>query len=91
MNHENELLTVGQTAVINGWLADYSPAESFDPETCVLFDTISIIKELGNMCDFDLNALSDYLASLSYRYHYVSKDGVGGWIFRLNSPMTDGN
>lgn len=91
MNRENEFLTVGQTAVINGWLADYSPAESFDPETCVLSDTISIVNELGNMCNFDLNALSDYLASLGYRYHNISTDGIGGWILRLNSPAPAAN
>lgn len=79
---EKEILTPGQKAVIDGYLQRYEPTDSFDAETCMLFDTRTIIDELSLMCDFDQNSLADYLASLGYKFHIVSDDGISGWILK---------
>ncbi|MDE5850869.1 MAG: hypothetical protein K2H38_12070 [Muribaculaceae bacterium] len=78
---EKEILTPGQKAVIDGYLEAHKPGESFEQNRCLLFSTQEIIDELAPMCDFDLNTLSDYLASIGYRYHYDNNNGIHGWIF----------
>lgn len=82
MNMEKEILTPGQKTVIDGYLQHYEPTDSFDAETCMLFDTRTIIDDLSQMCDFDQNSLADYLASLGYKFHIVSDDGISGWILK---------
>ncbi len=84
---EKEILTVGQKAVIDGYLQRYEPTETYDEETCTIFETTAIIDDLSQMCDFDRNSLADYLASLGYRFHLVTdKDslfyGISGWILK---------
>lgn len=69
---ENEILTPGQKAVIDGYLQRYEPTETFEEDSCTILETSAIIDEISNMCDFDRNTLADYLASIGYRFHIVS-------------------
>lgn len=86
---ENLKLTIGQIEVINGYLAEYEPAEVYDPETCYLYDTDTIIMEVTNMADFDPNELSDYLATIGYRTAFIHKDAVYGWILKKKNNIKD--
>lgn len=88
---EKEILTVGQKAVIDGYLQNYEPTETYDEATCTLMDTSTIINELSPMCDFDQNALTDYLASIGYRFNIISDQdsllvGIFGWILKKKQP-----
>ena len=49
----------------------------------MLFDTRTIIDDLSQMCDYDQNTLADYIATLEYRFHFVTSDGISGWIFKV--------
>lgn len=86
MKMEKEILTPGQKAVIDGFLKKFEPTEIYDPETCMLYDTQTIIDELSPMCDFDKNTLADYLASIGCHYHIIPDDevlaGISGWILK---------
>lgn len=75
-------LTAGQKAVVDAYLANYRPAEEFNPDTDVLVDTQQLIYETGGMCNFDENMLCDYLAEKGYRAHFEADDAVYGWILR---------
>ncbi len=80
---EKEILTPGQKTVIDGYLQRYEPSETYDDETCILTDTQTIISELSPMCDFDLNSLADYIASLGYKFHTEQQDCISGWILKI--------
>ena len=83
---EKEILTPGQKAVIDGFLKKLEPTDNYNPETCMLYDTQTIVDELSPMCDFDKNILADYLASIGCRYHIIPDDdalaGLSGWILK---------
>ena len=82
---EKEILTPGQKAVIDGYLKDRKPGDSYEQEDCLLVSTQKVIDSLGSMCDFDLNTLTDYLASIGYKYHYDSLNDIHGWIFKFSN------
>lgn len=82
MKMEKEILTPGQKAVIDGYLQNYEPSETYDSETCMLIDTRTIIDDLTQMCDFDQNSLADYLATLGYKFYILTEDGISGWILK---------
>lgn len=75
-------LTAGQKAVVDGYLANNEPAETFDPKTCTLVDTQTMINELSAMCFLDENQLCNYLAQKGYRSHFVARDAIIGWILK---------
>ena len=81
MNMEKEILTPGQKAVIDGYLQAHRPGDTFDEHDCMLVSTKELIDRLSTMCEYDLNTLSDYLASVGYRYHYDYINDIQGWIF----------
>ena len=76
------VLSIGQMAIVNGYLANYGPSEAYDPETCVLYDTDIIASEMDGMADFDHNALADHLALLGYRTAFIYRDCISGWILK---------
>ena len=75
-------LTAGQKAVADAYLANYEPAEAFDPKIHLLIDTQTMILQMGTMCNFDENMLCDYLAERGYHAHFVADDAVFGWIVK---------
>lgn len=79
---EENVLSIGQQAIVNGYLANFEPAEAYDPETCLLYDTDIIASEMDGMADFDHNALADHLATLGYRVAFIHRDCVSGWILK---------
>lgn len=75
-------LTAGQKVVVDAYLANYRPAEDFNPDTDVLVDTQQMISEMNGMCNFDENMLCDYMAEKGYRAHFEADDAINGWILR---------
>ena len=75
-------LTAGQKIVVDAYLANYRPAEDFNPDTDVLVDTQQMISEMNGMCNFDENMLCDYMAEKGYRAHFEPDDAINGWILR---------
>ena len=85
MNMEKEILTPGQKAVIDGFLEAHRPGDSFDEHDCLLVTTQEIIDRLAPMCDYDINTMTDYLASIGYRYHYDYCNDIHGSIFKYSN------
>lgn len=79
---KNDFLTIGQTAIVDGWLRNYEPAETYDAKTCDLVDTDSIIYQLQSMSLFEANALADYIASLGYIFYCDPDDALQGWVMK---------
>jgi len=77
-----ETLSIGQKAIIDGYLNPFEPAAIYEPNTCVIMDTQSIINELNEMCDFDSVFLADYLATLGYTVYASLEDSTIGWILK---------
>lgn len=46
-------LTAGQKAVVDAYLKNYEPAETFNVDDCILIDTQQMILEMKTMCNFD--------------------------------------
>lgn len=80
---EKEILTPGQKAVIDAYLADSEPSATYEAETCILMDTRSIASFLDPMCSFDENDLADYIASKGYTPYASNIDGNFGWILKM--------
>lgn len=77
-------LSIGELAVVDAYLASFSPADSYDPEKHILLDTQSMVLEMTPMCDIDPNFLADHLAEKGFRPHFIPDDGISGWIFATN-------
>lgn len=75
-------LTAGQKAVVDAYLENYEPAETFNVDDCILIDTQQMILEMNSMCNFDGNMLCDYLTGKGYRAHYEKDDALSGWILK---------
>lgn len=79
-------LSIGQKAIIDGFLSPFEPSEIYEPHSCTIMDTQSIILELNHMCDFDSVFLADYLASLGFTVHAEIGSSIIGWILKEKSP-----
>jgi len=75
-------LSIGQKAIIDGYLMPFEPSETYEPESCTIMDTESIILELNHMCDFDSVFLADYLASLGFKVYADLDDSTIGWLLK---------
>lgn len=75
-------LTAGQKAVVDAFLANFEPSETYDYDSHILIDTQTMLLQMGTMCNFDENMLCDYLAERGFRAHYMKDDAVCGWILR---------
>ena len=75
-------LTTGQKAVVDAYIANYEPSESFDMDSDVLVDSQQMMLEMGTMCNFDENMLCDYLVERGFQAHYMKDDALSGWILR---------
>ena len=75
-------LTIGQKAIVDGYLENYEPAETYDHDMHVLIDTQTMIFQMNTMGFFDENMLSDYLAEKGYRAHFEPDDALSGWIMK---------
>lgn len=81
---EEKILSAGQKAVIDGFLRNYHPADVYDENSCILFDTQTIIMQLNAMCSFNEDELADYLASRGYITHFIEQDAIYGWVLEKN-------
>ena len=81
----NNYLTPGMFAALEGYLAPYMPAVEYNDETDLLISTGIIITTLDDAVDLEMNPVADFMAEKGYRYHFVEKDCVDGWILRPRS------
>lgn len=86
MEDQNNL-SIGQKAIIDGYLMPFEPTDVYVPGSCTIMDTQSIILELNAMCDFDSVSLSDYLASLGFKVYASIGDSTVGWILKEKSTI----
>lgn len=75
-------LTAGQKAVVDVYLANFEPAETYNNNEHVLIDTQEMIIDMNGMCNFDYNLLCDYLAEKGYHPHFIADDALSGWIMK---------
>lgn len=75
-------LTAGQRAVVDAYLENYLPAETYNPDEHLLLDTQTMMLEMNTMCLFDENMLCDYLVEKGYRAHYELDASLNGWIVK---------
>lgn len=77
-------MTAGQTAILDGWLAQFIPADpdDFTDELDMVFTTEQITSDLSDMAEWDLNETADYIAEKGFRFLPEVPGCVHGWVFR---------
>ena len=76
-------MTAGQIAILDAWLAQYTPTTSFDTKLDHVFSTDAVIAQLSDMAEWDTNEVADHIAQAGFT---VKPDDIGcshGWIFRV--------
>lgn len=82
MNDNTPTLTAAQSVILDCYLEIYTPAESFDPDSVILLNSADICRELENMGEFDINAVTERMVELGYRYHIDRTEYIDGWMLR---------
>ena len=72
----------GMKAAMDGYLADFEPAETYNSETDILWSSEAIVNELEPVYDATINEVSNYMAACGYSYHFIHADRISGWILR---------
>lgn len=76
-------MTDGQIAILDSWLSQYTPTDTFDTELDHVFSTENIISELSDMADWEVNEVADHIARAGFCF---KPDDIGcshGWVFRV--------
>jgi hypothetical protein len=85
----NDNLTPGMIAALEGYLAPYMPADEYNDETDMLISTGIIITTLDDAVDLEMNPVADYMAERGFKYYFVEKDCVDGWILRPKTRLIE--
>ena len=72
----------GMKAAMDGYLADFEPAETYNRDTDILVSSEILVNELEPVYDATVNEISNYMAASGYRYHFIHADDISGWILR---------
>lgn len=72
----------GMKAAMDGYLADFEPAETYNRDTDILVSSEILVNELEPVYDATVNEISNYMAACGYRYHFIHADDISGWILR---------
>ena len=72
----------GLKAAMDGYLAGFEPAETYNAETDILVSTESMVLELEPVYDAETNEIANYMATAGYRYHFIHADCISSWILR---------
>ena len=74
-------MTPGQTTILDCWLAQFTPSDTYDIDTVRLMTTDEIICELATMADWDTNDVADHIAAAGFRYQpHTATPPSGGWM-----------
>lgn len=76
-------MTPGQIAILDAWLSQYSPSETFDTTLDHVHTTEEIVADLSDMADWELNEVADHIAAAGFRFHANCVAGPHGWILRV--------
>ena len=72
----------GMKAAMDGYLADFEPAETYNRDTDILVSSEILVNELEPVYEATINEVSNYMAACGYRYHFIHADDISGWILR---------
>ncbi len=75
-------MNAGQTAILDQWLAQYEPADTYDGEKDIVLTTQNILAELSDMADFEANEVADHIAQAGFSFKPDQYECSHGWIFR---------
>ncbi len=76
-------MSPGQITILDGWISQYTPTETFDPALDHVFTTEQIVADLSDMAEWDTNEVADYIAQAGFRVHPCFIGCPHGWIFRV--------
>ncbi|WP_289862295.1 hypothetical protein [uncultured Duncaniella sp.] len=76
-------MTIGQTAILDAWLSQYTPTDTLDGELDHVFTTEEIISDLSDMADWDTNEVADHIAQSGFRFTPHTLHCPHGWMFRV--------
>lgn len=76
-------MNAGQVAILEAWLSQYTPTESFDGDLDHVFTTDQIIADLSDMADWDTNEVADHIAKAGFRFFPCTIGCPHGWVFRV--------
>ncbi len=80
-------LTPAMQNVLDAYLAEYVPSETYDENIDRLISTDIIIGDLLGSMDFEFNPVGEYLYEKGFRYFCNPRDGIHGWIMRPVSKL----
>ena len=72
----------GMKVAMDGYLADFEPAETYNRDTDILVSSEILVNELEPVYEATINEVSNYMAACGYRYHFIHADDISGWILR---------
>ena len=76
-------MNAGQIAILDAWLAQYEPTDSFDTNLDHVLTTENIISELSDMADWDVNEVAEHIATAGFRFKPDCLECNHGWILRV--------
>lgn len=76
-------MTYGQIAVLDAWLSQYVPTDSFDRELDIVISTGNIIYELSDMANWDVNEVTDHIAKAGFFFRPDDHLFGHGWMLRI--------
>ena len=75
-------LTPGQTAVLDSYLEAFSPTSEYDPDTVIRLNSADICRELEDMGEFDIDAVTERMVSLGYKFSFDHYSNENGWLLK---------
>lgn len=75
-------MNAGQTAILDQWLAQYTPTDTFDGEKDTVLTTQNILAELSDMADFEANEVAEHIAQAGFSFKPDCYTCNHGWILR---------
>lgn len=83
-------LKPGQLLVLSDYLCDFIAHDEFDPKRYTLMTSEDIAYELQDMCDFDKDDISDYMADNGFKFSRFNGSCMHGWVLeRVNAVDED--
>ena len=75
-------MNAGLNSILNCFLADYVPAENFNPQTDRILSTEDIISELSDMAQWDMNEVAAHIDEAGFFFTSGTPYHPHGWILR---------
>ncbi len=76
-------MRAGHKAILDAFLSQYVPADTYDGNLDHVFTTEQIVADLSDMAEWDLNEVTDYIAEAGFKVQPPLIGIPHGWIFRV--------